>query len=288
MAECVVDRLELVEVDQQERAALAALDALLQLGTERIGEVGAVGEAGQAVEARHAVDALGAPALPGDVGADTAEACELARHVEARGRGEPPPACLAVADDGKLEIAEALAGVDLAEQGRDLGRDRAALLPAIAGEQLEERHAFQRLGRQSSGLSVAGRNVAQLLAEVDLPEPVGAMVLEIAQQQAHDLVLLGQRAFGEVAAQEGLAAHDPARGEAEGVERRQQDRDGRTVQRHHDREAERGRDDEREHRHRQREQRHRRPGEHARDDQRDRDLLLGAAMEREDGGGNRP
>src|SRR3546814_7194328 len=90
--QCIIDRLEAVEVDHQQRAARLGLDCVLQRAREILVEAEAVGQAGEIVVARHLGDLFGGRALFGDVRTDAAEAQKLARFIEARRGGQLPPA----------------------------------------------------------------------------------------------------------------------------------------------------------------------------------------------------
>ena len=84
VAERVVDVLEAVEIDQEQRAALLAAGGIAQRLVERLAHQRAVGQAGQRIEAGEAADFLLRAALLGEVGADPAEAEEAAALVEDR------------------------------------------------------------------------------------------------------------------------------------------------------------------------------------------------------------
>ena len=84
VAERVVDVLEAVEVDQEQRAALVAARGVAQRFVERLAHQRAIGQAGERIEAREAADFLFRAALLGEVGADPAEAEEAPALVEDR------------------------------------------------------------------------------------------------------------------------------------------------------------------------------------------------------------
>ena len=82
MAERVIDVLEAVQVDQEQRAALAAVGRIAQRFVERLAHERAVGQAGQRVEPGKAGDFLLGTALLGKIGADAAEAEKAAAAVK--------------------------------------------------------------------------------------------------------------------------------------------------------------------------------------------------------------
>ena len=94
MAERVVDVLEPVEIDQEQRAARAAPVAAQRL-VERLAHPQAVGQAGQASNSASRVISASDAALLGEVGADAAEAQEAAVLVEDRRARDRPPAIAA-------------------------------------------------------------------------------------------------------------------------------------------------------------------------------------------------
>ena len=80
----VVDRLEPVEVHQQQRAGLRLPEMILERALEQIGDVQAVREAGQRVVPRELIDLLFGLALFGEVGAAAAKALKIAERVRNR------------------------------------------------------------------------------------------------------------------------------------------------------------------------------------------------------------
>src|SRR3546814_15679079 len=84
MAERVVDRLEAVEVEQQQRAGLRLPHMVAQRAFEQVGDVQPVGKARQRVVTRKLVDFALRPFLFGQVGAAAAKALEMAERVADR------------------------------------------------------------------------------------------------------------------------------------------------------------------------------------------------------------
>jgi hypothetical protein len=83
VAEGIVDRLEPVEVDQQDRALLAARSRR-RARAEVLEQLQPVGKAGEGVVPGHVGDAVGGLARLGDVGADAVIADEAAALAEVR------------------------------------------------------------------------------------------------------------------------------------------------------------------------------------------------------------
>ena len=127
MAERVVDVLEAVEIDQEQRAALLALRGVAQRLVERLAHQRAVGQAGERIEAREAADLLLRAALLGEVGADPAEAEEAPAFVEDRIARQRPVDVLVArrADD---DVAEREAGRQMEAQGALFAHDVAGLI----------------------------------------------------------------------------------------------------------------------------------------------------------------
>ncbi len=116
MAERVVDVLEAIEVDHEQRAALLAMSGVAQRFVERLAHHGAVGQRRQRVEPGEARDLAFGPALLGKVGADAAKAEEAAALVEDRiARKRPVNVLLARrADD---HVGEGEAGGEVEPRG---------------------------------------------------------------------------------------------------------------------------------------------------------------------------
>ena len=93
------------------------------------------------------------------------------------------------------EIAEALAQAQLVGEHADAGCDIAAI-PSFAGENRKQRLALERGTRSVEQPRQAGRHLDQALGGIGAPQPVGAGVLELAQQQADQLFLAGQCRLG--------------------------------------------------------------------------------------------
>ena len=146
VAERVVDVLEPVEVDQEQRAALLPVRGVAQRFVERLAHHRAVGQAGQRIEPGEAGDLLLGAALLGEVGADPAEAEEAAAFVEDRVARQRPVNVL-VARRANDDVGEG-------EAGREVEAQRLALLDDVAGagvdrQQVGELAAEQRLAART-------------------------------------------------------------------------------------------------------------------------------------------
>ena len=108
VAERVVDVLEAIEVDHEQRAALLAMGGVAQRFVERLAHHRAVGQAGQRIEPREARNLALGLALLGEVGADAAKAEEAAALVEDRiARKRPVDVLLARRADDHVGEGEA-------------------------------------------------------------------------------------------------------------------------------------------------------------------------------------
>ena len=123
MAERVVDVLEPIEVDHEQRAALFAVGGVAQRFVERLPHHRAVGQAGQRIEPGEARNLALRAALLGQVGADAAKAEEPPALVEDRiARQRPVNVLLARRADDHVGEGEA---------GRQMEAERLALLRSI-------------------------------------------------------------------------------------------------------------------------------------------------------------
>ena len=116
VAERVVDVLEPVEIDQEQRAAFLPASGIAQRLVEGFAHQGAIGQAGQRIEAGKAADLLFRAALFGEVGADPAEAEEAAALVEDRIARQRPVNIL-VARRAHHHVGEWEAGRQVEAQG---------------------------------------------------------------------------------------------------------------------------------------------------------------------------
>ena len=209
MAQAVIDRLEPVEIEHQERAAGPAIAGVGHRLIQRIAQMGAVGQAGERVEPRQLGDLVGRFPLDGDVRPDTAKALEIAIVIIA-GRGrqfEPARAPLHI--DGQRQIAEALPPLEMIRQAMQAGGEAAAF-PSGPGQNLDQRRPFQRLRRHADAFGETLGYAADPAQRIGLPQPVGCALLIFAQQQADDFGLLGQLDRGAVLAREGAGIDEAA------------------------------------------------------------------------------
>ncbi len=145
VAERVVDRLEAVEIEEQDRARHIAGGRGAQRLAEQLADAAAVGQAREHVD----IGEMGQPLLRladlGDVGADPAEAFEAAGGVDDRIAGDRDPALAARGLQFHFERVERLA---LEQQAAELG---------AAAEQ--RRHRMADAARSPGGR--AGRSCAR-------------------------------------------------------------------------------------------------------------------------------
>ena len=178
MAERVVDVLEPIEIDQEQRAALLAVRGIAQRFVERLPHHRAVRQAGQRIEAGEARDLLFGAALLGKVGADAAEAEEAAALVEDRvARKRPVDVLLARRADDHVGEGEARGQVE-AERLALLERFRAV----VDRKQIGELAAEQRFGLALEIVGELPRHVGQGAERVGFPEPAAAAVLELVDE----------------------------------------------------------------------------------------------------------
>ncbi len=184
MAQCVVDRLEPVEIDHHQRTA--ALGRLVggQRRGEPVAHLVAVGEPRERIVHRHARGIAMTAAVFGDVATVAAVAGEIAFRVELRAPGDGPPAnCLAfgpaVGTDRQFD--ETGVRTDQERQG-SLGRTG---ILAVQFEERREGLAQQFLARFPQLAGNALRYVGQLAIAVSGPEPAQSRSFVFMQQDVH-------------------------------------------------------------------------------------------------------
>ena len=179
MAERVVDVLEAVEIDQEQRAALLPMGRVAQRLVERLAHHRAVGQAGQRIEPGEPVDLLLGAALLGEVGADAAEAEEAAAIVEDRvARQRPVDVLLARRPDD--DVGEGEAGGQVEAERLALLDDSASI--GVDRQQIGELAAEQLLGLALEVVGELLRNVGQSAERIGFPEPAAAAVLELVDE----------------------------------------------------------------------------------------------------------
>ena len=190
VAEAVVDRLEPVEIDQQDRALPAARLRRLERGAEILDQLEPVGKAGQRVVARHMGDAVGGLAGAGHVRADAVIADEAALLVEGRARRKLDRPDLVADREADDQLGERLLARD-----RRLRRRRAR--GARSGRRAAAALMRSRIDRPSSSSierPIARAKRAETFWKhelgVGLPQPVGVRAFIFAQQQADRLLAL--------------------------------------------------------------------------------------------------
>ena len=156
VTERVVDRLESVEIDHQERALALPLLGVAHRLAERLGQHQAVREPGQCVVAREIGDLLVGFALLGHVGADAAEAKEVSLVVEHRRARQLPPAPSRIDLDLDQQVGEVLAALQPFRQVVQARRELTAC-PGISGDELDERRAVERPRITAQGVGKRGR-----------------------------------------------------------------------------------------------------------------------------------
>jgi hypothetical protein len=236
VAQRVIDRLEPVEVDHQQRAARLGFERVVQRARQILVQAEAIRQAGEIVEARHLGDLFGGRALFGDVRPDAAKAEELARFVEARRSGKLPPARRTVDRYRHDQVRKAFAPLHpFGHVVQAFGEE--SRFPGVARKRLQQRHAFDCLGGSAERIGEARRDMDEAAAVVGLPQPVGRGFLEFAEQQADGLGLFVQHLFGAAKADMALRKAD-----AEGAEQEPGDeRDARQLGRAGAHQRDRGR-----------------------------------------------
>ena len=196
VAKRIVDRLEPVQIDHQQRTAPAPLRGITQRLAHRLGQLQAVGQLGQRVVARKIGDLFRRIALLGDVRSDPAEPGEPAQFV-AHGRARKlPPAFLAEDRHLHQQAREILAVLEAFGQIVKAGGELSAF-PAGPGDHLEQRTAFDLALRAAQGKGETRRYRPQPARGIDLPQPVGLVLLELPKQQRDDFLFLAHRGLGQ-------------------------------------------------------------------------------------------
>ncbi len=178
MAECVVDLLEPVEVDQHDRARALLLRERGQGGVELFRDVEAVGETRQRVIEREPRRVFGRAALFGDVGAASPITREFAPSVELRPARDRPPAIVA------FERAAQRQFMEFRLFGQQEGQGALAFALAVDGkEQIGEGGAEQRAAGSSHQPRHRIGDIGQPPLGIGRPEPALAAFFVIAEQQ---------------------------------------------------------------------------------------------------------
>ncbi len=190
MAVQVVDGLEVVEVQIQQRTRQVRRGVHLHLELMAIGELRERVEVGQSRERGTVL------ATPRDVGADAApphRRAILVEHALARDR---PPLLAAVHHDGHLHVAERAVPLQRTLQRVDGCRtDGIAGIHAFA-EVRRQRRAVQLFRGEAERGGETRRGVLQPAVEIELPQPVERVLLEIVEQQVHHALLARAVSFG--------------------------------------------------------------------------------------------
>ena len=180
VAERVVDVLEAIEIDEEQRAALLPAGGIAQRLVERLAHQRAVRQAGEGIEPCQPRDFLLGTALLGEVGADAPEAQESAALVENRVAGQRPVNVL-VARRPDDDVGERESRREVKAQRLALFMDRADRA-GVDRQQIGELPAEQRL---RFALEIVGellRDVGQGAFGVGFPEPAAAAVLEFGNE----------------------------------------------------------------------------------------------------------
>ncbi|MNM92376.1 hypothetical protein D3C81_1047080 [compost metagenome] len=212
MAKGVVDRLEVVQVQQQQgqwRRITAAQQGLLEVP----GKLVAVGQPGQRVVQRQVLDARMSIDFVGDVAGGAAKADGLAVVPDGAGRN-PAVAVLAIL----VAVGAAQVG-QLLRVGRGQGIQPRRERCGIAGQQLIERVAEPVVHRVAGDIDEALRKVGQALLPIGFPDPVGgrlghrAKTLLAGLQGLVALLQMGEREVDRPRTAQGMAKqvqHDQA------------------------------------------------------------------------------
>ena len=206
VAEGIVDVLEPVEVDQEQRAALAAVGGVAQRLVECLAHQRAIGQAGQGIEAGETADLLFGAALLGKVGADSAEAEETAAIVEQGVAGQGPVNVL-VARGADDHVAEREAGGKMEAEGALLAQ--AVGRAAVDRQQVGELAAEKLFGLALEVIGQLLRHIGQRAQIVGFPEPAAAAVFEFVDKLER-LASLGL----EMEPDAGVGQHGPGAGDA--------------------------------------------------------------------------
>ena len=175
MAPGVVEVLEVVEVDEQQRAGLAMACAYHQGPLQPIHQQAAVGQAGQVVLEGQAVDLLLRPLVAGDVAADTVVTQKPPLCIEQRCAADRNPVHFAMpVDELHLEVMEHLVRLQrgLVRLPLRMADVESGQLPPAAAQQLTRRQADTGAG--------AGLDADQAELLVLLPVPVGRQLHQAA------------------------------------------------------------------------------------------------------------
>ena len=196
MTERIIDRLEAVEIDHQQRALAAPLAGIEQGLAQRLGDLKAVGQRGKSVVACEIGDLFGGLALFGHVRTHTAESLELAVLADHRRARQLPPPLLAEDRDLHEQVREMLARtqpLDQIAQARRVAR----VLPAGRPDQIEQRLAirFGLAAPERKGEARADR--PHPARGIEFPQPVGLVLLELAQQHGDHRFLFDSGCLGQ-------------------------------------------------------------------------------------------
>ena len=172
VAERVVDRLEAVEIEEQDRAGRVAPGRARQSLAEQLADPAAIGQAGKHVHIGEVGQPLLGAADVGHVLADAAKALELAAHVDDRIARQADPARAAPGGQLHFEIGEGLARQqDTAER-------------AGAAERRRQRMAGELVGRAADQSGHPRGDVDDAILAIDLPQPADAAMLIFVEQLA--------------------------------------------------------------------------------------------------------
>ena len=189
VTERVVDRLEPIEVEQEQRRRAGARLRRQRL-VERRAHALAVGEAGQAVEQGEPRDLRIRAALFGQVAARADKALESAEIVEQRTPRNRPPAVAFVVGRGAHRIIGERSARGKVEVERPLGIARSG----IDAERVDQPRA-QRLDVEPLELAGdLGRQIGEMALAVGLPEPAVTMFLDLTDKLFGKPAGIGARA----------------------------------------------------------------------------------------------
>ena len=133
----------------------------------------------------------------------------MAGIVETRRGREFPPALTAGQRDLDQQVGKALASLQLFGELVQAGVE-APIFPRRPRNQLDERLSIGIVGLAPEREGEARRHPAHAPRRIDLPQPVGLVFFEFAQQQRDDLVPFGHARLSHFAAQEGARDLDRA------------------------------------------------------------------------------
>ncbi len=178
VAQRIVDRLEPVEVEQEQRGRAIGADGLVEALVERGAHALAIGEPGQPVVKRQPGDLRFGAALLGQIGAGADKPLEAAIIVDHRPARDRPPALHPGTDSGTHRIIGKTRARRQMETQRPLGARRGG----IHLEQFGQRPPDRRVIRFRHYICHLLRQIGQPAVAVGLPEPAGALRLELAHQ----------------------------------------------------------------------------------------------------------